>query len=90
MLREQLRSPKLQSHHRKNTDRPSATIVVISDSSESSDGSDLDDEEWPIKCILRETDTEYLIDWEGPYDPTWVSSRGNIGHKRHQRNDCRA
>ncbi|KAI3128692.1 hypothetical protein CBS147326_6717 [Penicillium roqueforti] len=71
MLREQLRSPKLQSHHRKNTDRPSATIVVISDSSESSDGSDLDDEEWPIKCILRETDTEYLIDWEGPYDPTW-------------------
>ncbi|KAJ5512188.1 Histone deacetylase complex subunit 2/3 [Penicillium fimorum] len=70
MFREQ-RQPKLDSHHRKNADRPTAATVIISDSSEGSDGSDSDDQEWPIKCILRETDTEYLIDWEGPYDPTW-------------------
>ncbi|CAG8047755.1 unnamed protein product [Penicillium nalgiovense] len=71
MFREQPHSPKLDSHRRKNADRPPAATVVISDSSESSDGSDSDDQEWPIKCILRETDTEYLIDWEGPYEPTW-------------------
>ncbi|KGO43373.1 Histone deacetylase complex, subunit 2/3 [Penicillium expansum] len=71
LFREQPHPPNLDSHHRKNTDRLPAAIVVISDSSESSDGSDSDDQEWPIKCILRETDTEYLIDWEGPYDPTW-------------------
>ncbi|KAJ5365856.1 Histone deacetylase complex subunit 2/3 [Penicillium concentricum] len=70
MSREQPK-PKLDSHHRKNADRSPAATVIISDSSESSDGSDSDDQEWPIKCILRETDTEYLIDWEGPYDPTW-------------------
>ncbi|CAI7666986.1 unnamed protein product [Penicillium palitans] len=71
MFREQPHPAKLNSQRRKNTDRPPATTVVISDSSESSDGCDSDDQEWPIKCILRETDTEYLIDWEGPYDPTW-------------------
>ncbi|KAJ5262807.1 hypothetical protein N7505_006031 [Penicillium chrysogenum] len=71
MFREQPHSPKLDSHRRKNADRPPAATVVISDSSESSDGSDSDEQEWPIKCILRETDTEYLIDWEGPYEPTW-------------------
>ncbi|KXG49598.1 Histone deacetylase complex, subunit 2/3 [Penicillium griseofulvum] len=70
MFREQPQR-KLDSHHRINADRPPAATVIISDSSESSDGSDSDDQEWPIKCILRETDTEYLIDWEGPYDPTW-------------------
>ncbi|OQE35449.1 hypothetical protein PENCOP_c013G04080 [Penicillium coprophilum] len=70
MFREQP-PPKLDSHHRKNADRPLAATVIVSDSSESSDGSDSDDREWPIKCILRETETEYLIDWEGPYDPTW-------------------
>lgn len=90
MFREQPYPPKLDSQHRKNTDRPPATTVVISDSSESSDGSDSDDQEWPIKCILRETDTEYLIDWEGPYDPTWVSVFGISGHKRHERNVLRA
>jgi len=30
------------------------------------------DEEYPINCILDETRTKYLIDWEGPYSPTWV------------------
>ncbi|KAJ5462701.1 Histone deacetylase complexsubunit 2/3 [Penicillium sp. IBT 31633x] len=38
---------------------------------ESSGDSESDDQEWPIKCILRETESEYLIDWEGAYDPTW-------------------
>lgn len=88
LFREQPHPPNLDSHHRKNTDRLPAAIVVISDSSESSDGSDSDDQEWPIKCILRETDTEYLIDWEGPYDPTWVSFRAMSRHRRHQGNTC--
>lgn len=90
MFREKPHPPKLDSQDRKNTDRPPATSVVISDSSQSSDGSDSDDQEWPIKRILRETDTEYLIDWEGPYDPTWVSLCQMSGHKRHQRNVSRA
>lgn len=29
--------------------------------------------EWDIKCILEESEDLYLIDWEGPYSPTWVS-----------------
>lgn len=33
------------------------------------------DEEWDIKCILDETDSQYLIDWEGPWSPTWVGLR---------------
>ncbi|PYH78516.1 hypothetical protein BO82DRAFT_405168 [Aspergillus uvarum CBS 121591] len=46
---------------------------------ESSDDSDnydhesntLDDDEYYINCILEETESQYLIDWEGPWDPTW-------------------
>jgi hypothetical protein len=69
MLREQLHTKP--NNHRKNcTDNLPATIVITSNSS---DGSESDDQEWPIKCILRETEAEYLIDWEGPYEPTWVS-----------------
>ncbi|KAJ9368802.1 hypothetical protein DTO282E5_6537 [Paecilomyces variotii] len=32
---------------------------------------DIGDEEYPINCILDETRTRYLIDWKGPYSPTW-------------------
>ncbi|KAJ5146425.1 uncharacterized protein N7515_000989 [Penicillium bovifimosum] len=70
MLREQLHL-KLGDHRKNRTDNPPAITEVASDSSESSDGSESDDQEWPIKGILRETSTEYLIDWEGPYEPTW-------------------
>lgn len=59
--------------HQQHTDRPVAFTLNLSDSSHSSDISTL--QEWPIKRILRETATEYLIDWEGPYDPTWVSCK---------------
>lgn len=30
------------------------------------------DEEWEIKGIQDENQSEYLIDWVGPYSPTWV------------------
>ncbi|KAJ5620845.1 Histone deacetylase complex subunit 2/3 [Penicillium lagena] len=62
--------PTSDRHCKPRTDSAPADTVcarVYSDSSE------LDDDEWPIKCILQETDTEYLIDWEGPYTPSWVS-----------------
>ncbi|PWY86435.1 hypothetical protein BO94DRAFT_517533 [Aspergillus sclerotioniger CBS 115572] len=31
----------------------------------------LDADEWYINCILDETESQYLIDWEGPWTPTW-------------------
>lgn len=31
------------------------------------------EDEWDIKCILDESESQYLIDWEGPWSPTWVS-----------------
>ncbi|PGH27159.1 hypothetical protein AJ80_01116 [Polytolypa hystricis UAMH7299] len=36
-----------------------------------SQGSEDSDQEYPIKCIVRESQTQYLIAWEGPYEPTW-------------------
>jgi hypothetical protein len=33
---------------------------------------EIGDKEYPIKCIIAETRTKYLIDWEGDYSPTWV------------------
>lgn len=62
--------PNSDRHCKPRTDSAPADTVfarVYSDSSE------LDEDEWPIRCILQETDTEYLIDWEGPYTPSWVS-----------------
>lgn len=57
---------------RRCADSPGAGPAITIDSSDRSDSSAAEDE-WPIKSILRETDTQYLIDWEGPYEPTWVS-----------------
>jgi hypothetical protein len=57
---------------RRSADSPGAGSAITIDSSDSSDNSEAE-EEWPIKSILRETDTQYLIDWEGPYEPSWVS-----------------
>ncbi|KAJ5318028.1 hypothetical protein N7508_002536 [Penicillium antarcticum] len=51
-------------------DSPGAGSAITIDSSDSSVDNDIE-EEWPIKSILRETDTQYLIDWEGPYESTW-------------------
>ncbi|KAJ5362830.1 hypothetical protein N7541_003674 [Penicillium brevicompactum] len=76
--------------HQQHTDRPVAFTLNLSDSSHSSDISTL--QEWPIKRILRETATEYLIDWEGPYDPTWEPKENaselaiQIWNKRKARN----
>lgn len=42
---------------------------------DSETGGSGNDEEWDIKCIVDESDSQYLIDWEGPWSPTWVSLR---------------
>lgn len=36
-----------------------------------SEDSENEEDEWDIKCILDESDSQYLIDWEGPWSPTW-------------------
>lgn len=65
------------SHTHKNsaleprTKRP-RRHYTISSSSESED-SDIGEDEYLIKCILDENKSHYLIDWEGPWSPTWVS-----------------
>ncbi|KAJ5775153.1 uncharacterized protein N7511_000164 [Penicillium nucicola] len=51
-------------------DSPGAGPAITIDSSDCSESSKAEDE-WPIKSILEETDTQYLIDWEGPYEPSW-------------------
>ncbi|CAG8227477.1 unnamed protein product [Penicillium salamii] len=68
MLLNQRFQPWKSRHNYQHTDQAAAPSVILSDS-DISDISNL--QEWPIKYILRETATEYLIDWEGPYDPTW-------------------
>lgn len=40
-----------------------------------SEDSENEEDEWDIKCILDESDSQYLIDWEGPWSPTWVRKR---------------
>ena len=56
------------------------TFVVSSSEDEYEDEDDIsdnnedeDEDEWDIKCILDESDSQYLIDWEDPWSPTWVS-----------------
>ncbi|GFF97621.1 hypothetical protein IFM53868_09241 [Aspergillus udagawae] len=48
-------------------------VYVISSSDDENDdsSSSLDEDEWYINCILDETESQYLIDWEGPWSPTW-------------------
>ncbi|KAI9037051.1 uncharacterized protein KD926_000918 [Aspergillus affinis] len=49
-------------------------IIVISSGDENDDNnpsSNLDEDEWYINCILDETESQYLIDWEGNWSPTW-------------------
>ena len=49
------------------------TVDSSSDFSEAEEGSDIAEDEWLVKCILDEAEDNYLIDWEGPWSPTWVS-----------------
>ncbi|PKX96628.1 uncharacterized protein P174DRAFT_84534 [Aspergillus novofumigatus IBT 16806] len=51
-------------------------VYVISSSDDENDENDdsrsnLDEDEWYINCILDESESQYLIDWEGPWSPTW-------------------
>ncbi|RMJ27687.1 hypothetical protein PHISP_01472 [Aspergillus sp. HF37] len=40
-------------------------------SSSESEESDIGEDEYLVKCILDENKFRYLIDWEGPWTPTW-------------------
>ncbi|KAF7166776.1 hypothetical protein CNMCM5623_000283 [Aspergillus felis] len=48
-------------------------VYVVSSSDDENDDSrsSLDEDEWYINCILDETESQYLIDWEGRWSPTW-------------------
>lgn len=46
--------------------------VVSSSDDEELEDNHIGEEEFPINCILDETDSQYLIDWEGDWSPTWV------------------
>lgn len=47
--------------------------VITSDEENDNESSALAEDEWYINCILDETESQYLIDWEGPWSPSWVS-----------------
>ena len=47
--------------------------VISSDEENNNESSALAEDEWYIDCILDETESQYLIDWEGPWSPSWVS-----------------
>ncbi|KAE8161808.1 class II histone deacetylase complex subunits 2 and 3-domain-containing protein [Aspergillus tamarii] len=61
-----LSSDKYKKKRRKNT-HP----VIPSDEENDSKSSALAEDEWYINCILDETESQYLIDWEGPWSPSW-------------------
>lgn len=79
------RKRKASSVSSHNTDEPRQkrwkTHFVVSSSEDEDEDQDQDQDqesedeegEWDIKCILEESEDLYLIDWEGPYSPTWVS-----------------
>lgn len=60
------------SHKRKKRWR-TQHVVHSSDNEADTDSEALSADEWLINCILDETESQYLIDWEGPWTPTWVS-----------------
>lgn len=59
------------------SNRPSTSCDSITESDSqntTSEGALQDsDREYPIKRIIKESRDKYLIAWEGPYEPTWVS-----------------
>ena len=70
-------SSHVQNNIANNPDRKklkrSYTVDSLSELSEVEESSDVDEDEWLVRCILDEVDDYYLIDWEGPWSPTWVS-----------------
>ncbi|GAT27763.1 HDA1 complex subunit [Aspergillus luchuensis] len=58
------------SHKRKKRWR-TQHVVHSSDNEADTDSEALSADEWLINCILDETESQYLIDWEGPWTPTW-------------------
>lgn len=78
MWRKRKLSPHQDNNHtnisRKKRWKENYTIVSSDDSDDSDHESNpLDDDEYYINCILDETESQYLIDWEGPWEPTWVN-----------------
>jgi hypothetical protein len=66
-------SPKATSKPRTIQETSSQQESFVDLPYEDAEGSD---QEYPIKCILDESRGKYLIAWEGPYTPTWVSLKG--------------
>lgn len=58
------------SAHQRHNKRSRRSYIIVS-SSETED-SDISEGEYLIKCILDENKSQYLIDWDGPWTPTWV------------------
>lgn len=63
--------------HRRKRWKESFVISSSDDNEDQNPNEDEDsgneEDEWDIKCILDESGSQYLIDWEGPWSPTWVS-----------------
>lgn len=82
MWRKRKASSPVTAHHSEDHrgKRWKNNFVVLSsdDEDQSENGDENEDsgnaeDEWDIKCILDESESQYLIDWEGPWSPTWVS-----------------
>ncbi|GKZ19667.1 hypothetical protein AbraCBS73388_004572 [Aspergillus brasiliensis] len=58
------------NHKRKKRWR-SQHVVQSNDNEAEDESGTLGADEWYINCILDETESQYLIDWEGPWTPTW-------------------
>lgn len=64
----------IQHTLKRKRQKNSYTVLSSSETEESTDqNSDIGEDEWLIRCILDEDETQYLIDWEGSWSPTWVS-----------------
>lgn len=64
--------PAPSADNRRNKRWKRKYTVLSSDDEDDESSSSLAEDEWLIKCILDESDSQYLIDWEGPWTPTWV------------------
>ncbi|KAE8355772.1 class II histone deacetylase complex subunits 2 and 3-domain-containing protein [Aspergillus coremiiformis] len=78
-------------------------IVISSDEEGDNKSFELAENEWYINCILDETESQYLIDWEGPWSPSWEpkehandaailvweeKKKKKKKRHRHSQNDC--
>ncbi|KAL5355343.1 hypothetical protein BJX96DRAFT_47754 [Aspergillus floccosus] len=64
--------PTPSAYNRRNKKWKSHYTIPSSDDEDDQTSSSLGEDEWLINSILDETDSQYLIDWEGPWTPTWV------------------